>query len=455
MTLHIVILAAGRGKRMQSSLPKVLHPIAGKPMLERIVATAQQLNPDAIHLVIGHEKEQLRTCLAHLPVNWVEQPQPAGTGHAVATALPQIAEQAQVLILFGDVPLISCSTLQQLIKNTAVDGLGVVTAKVTNPYGLGRIIRNEHQHIARVIEHADASLEELGIDEINSGILLTSAKNLRRWLPKVSNINAQSEYYLPDIIPHAVIEGCEIVSVLAETEQEIQGVNDRAQLILLERYYQQQQARQLLLAGVTIADPQRFDLRGSIQASQDIFIDVNVVLEGEIVIGKGSSIGANCVLRNVRIGNDVQVKANSVIEDAEIANGCHIGPFARIRPGTKLAEQVHIGNFVEVKNTSLGMGSKANHLSYLGDAEIGRQVNIGAGTITCNYNGIDKHKTIIADDVFIGSGTELVAPVKINAGATIGAGSTITKEAPEQTLTLSRSPQISLPAWVRPTKKTD
>jgi len=455
MTLHIVILAAGKGKRMQSSLPKVLHPIAGKPILERIVETAQQLNPDAIDVVIGHEKELLRTRLAHLPVNWVEQVQPAGTGHAVATALPQIAEHAQVLILFGDVPLISLSTLRQLIKNTAVDGLGLVTAKVANPYGLGRIIRNEYQHIARIIEHADAGPEELSINEINSGILLTSAKNLRCWLPKVSNNNAQGEYYLPDIIPHAVIEGCNIVSVLAETEQEVQGINDRTQLILLERYYQQRQARQLLLAGVTIADPQRFDLRGCIQAGKDVFIDVNVVLEGEVIIGEHSSIGANCVLRNVRIGNHVQIKANSVIEDAEIADGCHIGPFARIRPGTKLAEQVHIGNFVEVKNTSLGAGSKANHLSYLGDATIGKQVNIGAGTITCNYDGVNKHKTIIADEVFIGSGTELVAPVKINTGATIGAGSTITKDAPEQTLTLSRSKQISVPGWMRPTKKTD
>lgn len=455
MTLHIVILAAGKGKRMQSILPKVLHPIAGKPMLQRIVETAQRLNPDAIHVVIGHEKEQLRTRLADLQVNWVEQSQQLGTGHAVATALPHIAKDAQVLILFGDVPLITLSTLQQLIKHTPSDGLGIVTAKVANPYGLGRIIRNQHQHIVKIIEHADAGNEELGIDEINSGILYTSANNLQHWLPKVSNVNAQGEYYLPDIIPHAVIGGNEIVSVLAQTEEEIQGINDRVQLILLERYQQQQQARQLLLAGVTIMDPLRFDLRGNLHAGKDVFIDVNVILEGEIVIGEQSSIGANCILRNVRIGRGVQIKANSMIDNAEIADGCSIGPFARIRPGTKLAEQVHIGNFVEVKNTSIEAGSKANHLTYLGDAEIGHHVNIGAGTITCNYDGVNKHKTVIEDNVFIGSGTQLIAPVNIKTGATIGAGSTITKEAPEQALTLSRSKQISVPGWQRPIKKTD
>lgn len=455
MTLHIVILAAGKGKRMRSKLPKVLHAIAGKPMLQHIVETAQQLNPSAIHVVIGHEKQQIQTHLAHLPVNWIEQDQPAGTGHAVATALPFITEAGQVLVLFGDVPLITLATLQKLIDNTRAHGLGIVTAKVANPYGLGRIIRNQQQQIANIIEHADANSTERVINEINSGILYTSANNLKRWLPKLTNANAQSEYYLPDIIPFAVLEQREIISVLAECEQEVQGVNDRAQLILLERYYQQQQARQLLLAGVTIIDPQRFDLRGNLQAEQDVVIDINVVLEGNITIGEQCQIGPNCYLRNVKMGKNVCIKANSIIEDAEIADDCSIGPFARIRPGTKLAQKVHIGNFVEVKNTIVGVGSKANHLSYLGDAQIGQHVNIGAGTITCNYDGVNKHQTLIEDNAFIGSGTQLVAPVQIKAGATIGAGSTITKDAPEQILTLSRSKQVSLIGWQRPKKKTD
>lgn len=455
MTLHIVILAAGKGKRMRSALPKVLHPLAGKPILQRIVETAVQLNPTAIHVVIGHEKAAIRERLSFLPVNWVEQTEQAGTGHAVAAALPFIAEPAQVLILAGDVPLISVSTLQQLLKHTAVNSLGILTAKVSNPHGLGRIVRNEQQRIARVVEHADASHEELAIDEINSGIICAYARDLRRWLPKVSNANAQGEYYLPDIIPFAIMDGYDIVSVLAESEQEIQGVNDRAQLIGLERYYQQQQAQQLLLAGINIMDPQRFDLRGKLTAGQDVIIDINVILEGDVTLGNECSIGPNCYLRNVRIGDGVQIKANSVIENAEIGEHCIVGPFARIRPGTKLAEQVHIGNFVEVKNTVVGSGSKANHLSYLGDAEIGKHVNIGAGTITCNYDGVNKHQTIIEDEVFVGSGTELVAPVRIKQGATIGAGSTITQEAPEQTLTLARSQQVSVPGWQRPKKQTD
>lgn len=450
MTLEVIILAAGKGKRMRSALPKVLHPLAGKPLLQHVVETAQQLQPAAIHAVIGHEKAQIQAQLGHLAVNWVEQAQQMGTGDAVAAALPFVQADAQVLILFGDVPLVSAATLRELIAGTRAQGLGIVTAKVASPYGLGRIIRNHQRQITRIVEHADASPEQLAIDEINSGIMLTSAANLRRWLPRVSNQNAQQEYYLPDIIPFAVMEGCPIAGVLAETEIEVQGVNDRAQLIQLERCYQQRLARHYLLAGVTILDPARFDLRGTLEAGTDVVIDINTVMEGKVVIGSGSRIGPNCLLRNVVIGENVCIEANTVLDGAEIGDGCKIGPYARVRPGTRLAAQVHLGNFVEVKNARLGVGSKANHLSYIGDADIGERVNMGAGTITCNYDGVNKHQTIIEDEVFVGSGTQLVAPVRIKKQATIGAGSTITKEAPAATLTLSRSQQVSVPGWRRP-----
>lgn len=452
MTLHIVILAAGKGKRMQSALPKVLHRLAGKPLLSRIINTAQQLNPEAIHVVIGHQGEQIRQSLADLNVNWVEQLQQLGTGNALSTALPAIPDEAQVLVLVGDIPLIALSTLQQLLSETPQDGLGIITAEVANPTGLGRIVRDAQQLIVKIVEHLDALPEQLLINEINSGILLSTAGNFRRWLAQVTNNNTQQEYYLTDVIVLALADQRLVVSVLATIEQEVQGVNDRVQLIQLERYFQQQQAKKLLLAGVTIMDPQRFDVRGELEVEQDVVIDVNVIFDGKVSIGSQSQIGPNCYLRNVTIGRKVQIRANSVIEDAIINDGCVIGPFARIRPGTRLAENVHIGNFVEVKNAAVDIGSKINHLTYIGDAQIGKHVNIGAGTITCNYDGANKHKTYIADNVFIGSGTQLIAPLSIGAGATIGAGSTITKDAPDEALTLSRARQQSIPGWPRPKK---
>ncbi|CAM4460091.1 MAG: Bifunctional protein GlmU [Legionellaceae bacterium] len=455
MPLHIIILAAGKGTRMQSSLPKVLHRIAGKPMLQHIIETGKQLNPEKIHIVVGHEKEQIATQINDLHSHFIPQEQQAGTAHAVATALPFIPENNQVLILFGDVPLISKETLEKLIQYTPTNGLGIVTAKVKQPFGLGRIIRNHKQQITKIVEHKDASFEELEITEINTGILYTTFENLYRWLPKISNDNQQQEYYLPDIIPFAIMDGCPIISIEASSEEEIQGVNERHQLIALERYFQQQQAHQLLIQGISILDPNRFDLRGTLQASADVTIDVNVVLEGNISIGEKSYIGPNCFLKNVHIGKGVTIHPNSVIEGAHIGDHCRIGPFARIRPETKLAEYVHIGNFVEVKNTEIAKGSKANHLSYLGDAKIGKSVNIGAGTITCNYDGANKHQTIINDNAFIGSGTELIAPVTIGQGATIGAGSTITKDVPTDTLTISRVKQTSITGWKRPTKKSE
>ncbi len=454
MTIQIVILAAGLGKRMHSHLPKVLHHLAGKPLLEHVINTALSISPNTPPIVVnGHQGKQLTETLTHYKLRWVEQKEQLGTGHALLQALPMISEQSQVLILYGDVPLISADTLKKLIDATSLNSIGMLTAHLTNPTGYGRIKRDQHQHIIGIVEEKDATEEERNINEINPGIYFLPAAYLKKWLPLLKNTNAQGEYYLTDIIPLAVKENIAIHFVQPMENEEILGINDRIQLAHLERYYQRKQAEKLMRQGVTLCDPARLDIRGHVQIGRDVVIDVNVILEGEVVMGDECIIGANTFLRNAKLGKRVEVKANSMIDGADIAAECVIGPFARIRPDTVLAERVNIGNFVEIKKSEIEQGSKVNHLSYVGDSTVGKHVNIGAGTITCNYDGANKHQTIIGDDVFIGSNSQLVAPVTVGTGATIGAGSTITHDAPPHQLTLARAPQQTIDGWQRPQKK--
>ncbi|MFC3908374.1 bifunctional UDP-N-acetylglucosamine diphosphorylase/glucosamine-1-phosphate N-acetyltransferase GlmU [Legionella dresdenensis] len=453
MPLHIVILAAGMGKRMFSQVPKVLHRIAGKPMLSRVVESAQQLNPTGIHIIYGHGGELIKRELADLPVNWVLQEKQLGTGHAVLQALPHIPDDAQVLILSGDVPLIQADTLQQLVALEDGKRLALLVAKMADPTGLGRIIRDIEGTIHAIIEEKDATAKQRQIKEIYSGICCAQASDLRRWLPALGNSNAQGEYYLTEIIAMAVAENQSIASLCIEENMEIQGVNNRQQLQQLERIWQQKQAERLLMDGVTLADAARFDLRGEVICGQDVYIDINCVLEGKVILGNNSQIGPNCYLNNVAIGAGCEIFANSVLENCTIGDNCEVGPFARIRPGTRLGSNCKIGNFVEAKNAVFGEHSKASHLSYIGDATIGNQVNIGAGTITCNYDGANKHQTIIEDGVFVGSDTQLIAPVRVGAHATIGAGSTIRKDVPAGELTLTDSRQKTVTGWKRPVKK--
>lgn len=459
MTLQIIILAAGRGKRMYSSTPKVLHKIAGKPMLVRVVETAQQLNPEAVYVVYGHGGEQIKAALPDLPVNWVLQKDQLGTGHAVMQALPHIPLDSQVLILSADVPLIEAKTLQNLIDKhhaapAQANSLSLLLAKLDNPTGLGRIVRNAQGDISAIVEEKDATAEQKQIQEIYSGICCVQAADLARWLPQLGCNNAQGEYYLTEIIAMAVNEQQVITSLQTPNLMEIQGVNDRLQLQQLERIWQQRLAKQLMLSGVSLADANRFDVRGELHCGQDVFIDVNNVFSGKVVLGNGCSIGPNCILHNVTLGANCEILANSVLEDCHIGESCHIGPFARLRPGTQLANDCKIGNFVETKKAVFGEGSKASHLSYLGDVTLGKEVNIGAGTITCNYDGANKHQTIIEDGVFVGSDTQLVAPVTVGANATIGAGSTIRKNVPANELTLTESKQKTITGWKRPVKKS-
>jgi len=448
--MKLIILAAGLGKRMNSDLPKVLHCIADKPLLQHVIDTAMNLTPESIQVVYGHGGEQVRNTLADLPVQWVEQKQQLGTGHAVAQAMSNIADNSMVLILYGDVPLINSATLKKLCAEEA--SLNVLTAILANPTGYGRIVRNSLGQVERIVEEKDADAEIKSIQEINTGILATRADNLRTWLEKLDNNNSQGEYYLTDIIAMAVADNIPIHTNTVDDVYEVMGVNDRVQLANLERYYQLQQVTNLMLAGVTVRDPNRLDIRGTVQTGHDVNIDINVILAGEISLGNRVRIGPNTIIRNAKIADDVEILSNCVIEDVVIGSGCKIGPFARLRPETELAEQVHIGNFVEIKKSSVSYASKINHLSYIGDSEIGSNVNIGAGTITCNYDGANKHKTIIKDNVFVGSDTQLVAPVIVEAGATIGAGSTITKDIAEDTLTISRVEQRSIRGWKRPKK---
>ncbi len=455
MNLSIIILAAGQGTRMRSCLPKVLHPVGGMPLLQHVVNTANLLKPDSIHVVFGHGGEQVRETLADTDVTWVEQRERLGTGHAVDQAIASIDDASTLLVLYGDVPLITAETLQPMVDQASSGKLSVLTAVIDNPSGYGRMIRDDAGRLTRIVEHKDATDTELQIREINTGFLAAPAGLMRAWLGKLDNSNAQGEYYLTDVIAMAADEGVAVESASASDEFEILGVNDRVQLAGIERVYQRRCAEKLMRAGVTLADPARLDVRGELSVGSDCYIDVNVVFTGKVSLGSGVCIGPNCMISHTSIGDSTEVLANSVIEDASIGGSSRIGPFARIRPGTELDERVHVGNFVEIKKSKISTGSKINHLSYIGDTLMGSDVNVGAGTITCNYDGANKHLTEIGNDVFIGSDTQLVAPVKVGDGATIGAGTTVTREVPACELTLSRSPQKTITGWRRPVKKTD
>lgn len=454
MSLHIVILAAGAGTRMHSTQPKVLHQVGGKPMLEHVLNTATQLNPEQIHIVMGHGAPLLQQHFADFPVNWVLQSEQLGTGHALKQALPHIPTQATVLVLYGDVPLIQKTTLIPLIDTCIkTKTLGLLTVHLDNPFGFGRIVRDQFSHIRAIVEEKDATESEKHIQEVYSGICCVSAEYLNHWLPNLTPKNAQKEYYLTEIVPFAIQDDVAIFSHLAQDSLEVQGVNDRLQLQLVERGLQKRQAEQLMKIGVTLADANRIDIRGEIHCGRDVFIDINTLFEGKVTLGDQSVIGANCILKNVQIGKNCLIHPNTIMEDCVLDDHCTIGPFARIRPGTRLAAQCKIGNFVEAKNAVLGCHTKANHLSYLGDVTIGSEVNIGAGTIICNYDGANKHHTIIEDEVHIGSDTQLIAPVTIGKRATIGAGSTIRQNVPPGELTLTASTQKTVYGWKRPEKK--
>jgi bifunctional UDP-N-acetylglucosamine pyrophosphorylase / glucosamine-1-phosphate N-acetyltransferase len=452
MPLSVLILAAGQGKRMKSEWPKVLQPLAGRALLKHVIDTARELAPAAIHVVYGHGAERVRQALKSEAVSWVLQERQLGTGHAVMQALPSVADAHTVLVLYGDVPLIRRDTLEELLKLCDSKTLAILTVVLENPTGYGRILRDARGRIRKIVEHKDASKQELRIREVNTGIIAAPAKLLKKWLALVKNHNVQGEFYLTDVAAIAAKGKFNVLPLVALTEAEVLGVNDKVQLAQVEAAYRQQQARELMLAGVTLVDPTRLDVRGTVKVGRDVEFDVNLVLEGNVILGDRVRIGPNCVIRDCEIGSDTQVFANCVLDHAIIGPSCNIGPFARLRPGAALARSVHVGNFVEVKNTKLGEGSKANHLTYLGDALIGKDVNVGAGTITCNYDGVNKSQTHIEDGVFVGSGSMLVAPLRIGAGATIGAGSTITQDAPADMLTLARSRQVSIDGWTRPVK---
>lgn len=453
MPLSIVILAAGQGKRMKSDLPKVLQPLAGRPILSHVLDTAKQLKADAIHVVHGHGGGQVRQALAVEPVNWVLQAEQLGTGHAVAQAMPAIPDDHDVLILYGDVPLVRQPTLQTLLEQCTARSIAMLTVVLADPTGYGRVIRDNAGNVARIVEQKDANTKERAIGEVNTGLTAVPATWLRKWLADLKNDNAQGEYYLTDIIVMAVRAGLKVNAVVAPTEIEVLGVNDKVQLAQLESALRAERARELMLSGVTLADPARIDIRGKVTVGRDVFIDVNAVLVGTVELGDRVRIGPNCYLKDCRIGADTEVHPNCVVDRAVIGPRNLIGPFARIRPESVLHEDVHIGNFVEVKKSEVGAGSKANHLTYLGDATVGRNVNVGAGTVTVNYDGANKHRTEIGDGAFVGSGSMLIAPIKIGAHANTGAGSTITKDAPEGKLTVARARQVTIEGWKRPQKK--
>ncbi|WP_374379833.1 bifunctional UDP-N-acetylglucosamine diphosphorylase/glucosamine-1-phosphate N-acetyltransferase GlmU [Pseudomonas fluvialis] len=452
MSLDIVILAAGQGTRMRSALPKVLHEVAGKSMLGHVIDTARALAPRKIHVVIGHGAEQVRQRLAAEDIHFVLQAEQLGTGHAVAQAMPQV-DADKVLILYGDVPLTRVETLAALLQQVNEQQLGLLTVQLADPSGYGRIIRDAAGEVQAIVEHKDASEAQRAIREGNTGILAVPGKRLGEWLGRLSNSNAQGEYYLTDVIAMAVADGLRVATETAAEEMEVLGANDRLQLAQLERYYQWRAARQLMAQGVTLRDPARFDVRGEVQAGRDVLIDVNVILEGKVLIEDGVQIGANCVIKDSILRRGAQVKANSHLDGAELGEGADCGPFARLRPGSRLGAGAHVGNFVELKNAVLGAGAKAGHLSYLGDAEVGARSNIGAGTITCNYDGANKHRTVMGEDVFIGSNTALVAPISLGDGATTGAGSVVTSDVPEQGLAVARARQRVIESWKRPQKQ--
>lgn len=453
-SLHIIILAAGEGTRMQSNLPKVLHTVGGRPMLAHLLQTASSLQPDVVHVVIGSGADRVREAFRDFKVNWVEQAERHGTGHAVDQAMPAVPDDAHVLVLLGDHPLIPTSVLEQMLRNP-LPSLAVLTMVLDDPKGYGRIERDRTGRINRIVEERDATLTQRAIREVNTGIILAQAGPLRHWLKQLERANSKNEYYLTDIFAMAHKEGYEIRAVQAPDPHDLQGANDRRQVAALEHRYRQRMANGLMAQGVSLLDPARIDVRGEVQVGRDVVIDINVVLEGRIELGDGVKIGPGCVLNDCSLAAGTVVKAYSVLEGVRTTGACEIGPYARLRPGTELSAGSRIGNFVEVKNSRLGENSKVNHLSYLGDAQVGDRVNIGAGTITCNYDGANKHPTIIEDDVFIGSDSQLVAPLTIGKGATIGAGSTIRKSAPAGELTLSRAEQVSFKDWHRPQKKKD
>ncbi|ESQ97905.1 bifunctional N-acetylglucosamine-1-phosphate uridyltransferase/glucosamine-1-phosphate acetyltransferase [Stutzerimonas chloritidismutans AW-1] len=453
MSLDIVILAAGQGTRMRSALPKVLHPVAGKSMLGHVIDTARALQPKSIQVVIGHGAEQVRQRLTGDDLAFVVQAEQLGTGHAVAQALPNLSAE-RVLILYGDVPLIEADTLQRLLQKVGPEQLALLTVKLDDPTGYGRIVRDARGEVQAIVEHKDASDEQKAIREGNTGILAVPGSRIGEWLGRLSNSNAQGEYYLTDVIAMAVADGLRVATEQPLDAMEVQGANDRIQLAELERHYQQRAARRLMARGVTLRDPARFDLRGEVEVGRDVLIDVNVVLEGTVVIEDDVQIGPNCVIKDSTLRRGAIVKANSHLEGAVVGESADCGPFARLRPGSVLGAKAHVGNFVELKNATLGDGAKAGHLSYLGDAEIGARTNIGAGTITCNYDGANKFRTVMGEDVFIGSNSSLVAPLNLGDGATTGAGSTITEDVPSHTLGLGRGRQRNIEGWQRPKKQS-
>jgi len=450
--MNIVILAAGMGKRMQSALPKVLHPLAGKALLSHVIDTARTLSPTSICVIYGHGGDMVPQMLQSDNLAFARQEPQLGTGHAVMQALPQLRDDVPTLVLYGDVPLTRPESLRRLLDQAGSDKLSILTVNMADPTGYGRIVR-DNDRIVRIVEQKDATEQERAITEVNTGIMVAPTARLRAWLSTLSNDNAQGEYYLTDIVARAVADGVPVVSAQPDAVWETLGVNSKVQLAELERIHQRNLAYRLLEQGVTLADPARIDIRGSLACGRDVSIDVGCVFEGDVTLGDGVTIGANCVLRNVRIGDGVNIKPFCHFEEADIGAKSVIGPYARLRPGTTLAEDVHIGNFVEVKNSQIAAGSKANHLAYVGDATVGSRVNIGAGTITCNYDGANKLRTVIEDDAFIGSDTQLVAPVTVGRGATLGAGTTLTRDAPAGSLTVSRSRQTSVEGWKRPVKQ--
>ncbi|CAE6755735.1 Bifunctional protein GlmU [Paraburkholderia nemoris] len=451
--MNIVILAAGTGKRMRSALPKVLHPLAGRPLLAHVIDTARALKPTRLVVVVGHGAEAVRQAVAAPDVQFAAQEQQLGTGHAVQQALPLLDPSEPTLVLYGDVPLTRASTLQALTDRAGRGGYGVLTVTLDDPSGYGRIVRDQHGKVSRIVEQKDATPEQLKIAEINTGIIVAPTERLGGWLAALKNDNAQGEFYLTDAVEMAIEAGLEVVTTQPDEEWETLGVNSKQQLAELERIHQHNVAETLLVAGVTLADPARIDVRGTLECGRDVSIDVNCVFEGRVTLADNVTVGPNCVIRNATIGAGTRVDAFTHIEGAEVGANVVLGPYARLRPGTSLQDESHVGNFVEVKNSVLGHGSKANHLTYIGDADVGARVNIGAGTITCNYDGANKFRTIIEDDVFVGSDTQLVAPVRVKRGVTIAAGTTIWKDVEEDMLVLNDKTQTSKPGYVRPTKK--
>jgi bifunctional UDP-N-acetylglucosamine pyrophosphorylase/glucosamine-1-phosphate N-acetyltransferase len=458
--MEIVILAAGKGTRMHSDAPKVMHQVGGKPMLERVLDTACSLNPDKIHVVIGFGGEQVRSAFtdhaAGEKIHWVEQKEQLGTGHAVAQALPEIDTKAQsnpVLVLFGDVPLITAASMERVLNNCADDSMSLLTVHAADPAGLGRIIRTASNNVCAIVEERDANEEQRQINEVNSGIMAIPAVRLADWLDAVENNNDQNEYYLTDIVELAVTEKCQVIATVLDDEIEVMGVNNKNQLAIVERHFQMTRAEHLMADGVTVRDPARLDIRGEVTCGKDVEIDINVILEGTVSIGDNSLIGANCVIKDAIIGANVKILPGSNIENAKIGDGSSVGPMARLRPGTVLGEETKIGNFVETKNAVIGNGSKASHLAYLGDVELGENCNIGAGTIVCNYDGVNKHKTVLGNNVFVGSNSVLVAPVTLEDNAFVAAGSAVNSTVPQDNLAVARSKQRNISGWKRPVKK--